>query len=223
MALDKKEIISYIYERLMKSLGSQGWWPGDTQLEIIIGAILTQNTAWTNVSKAIDNLKKEKMLNVKDLKKIHIKKLASLIRSAGYYNIKAKRLKNFINFLIRNYQGGLKEMFNQDYLKLRPQLLQINGIGEETADSILLYAGCKPIFVVDAYTKRIFSRLGLIAENSNYDEIQSLFMDNLEKDVKLFNEYHALLVNLGKNICKVRPVCKICPLRDIINGKCKKI
>ena len=223
MALDNKETISYIYERLMKSLGPQGWWPGDTQLEIIVGAILTQNTGWNNVSKAIDNLKKEKMLNVKDLKKIHIKKLASLIRSAGYYNIKAKRLKNFINFLIRNYQGGLKEMFNQDYLKLRPQLLQINGIGEETADSILLYAGCKPIFVVDAYTKRIFSRLGLIAENSNYDEIQSLFMDNLEKDVKLFNEYHALLVNLGKNICKVRPVCKICPLRDIINGKCKKI
>ena len=223
MGIDNKKILNFIYDRLYKSFGPQSWWPGDTQLEIIVGAILTQNTSWNNVSKAIDNLKKEKMLNVKDLKKIHIKKLASLIRPAGYYNIKAKRLKNFIDFLIRNYQGSLKEMFNQDYLKLRSQLLQINGIGEETADSILLYAGCKPIFVVDAYTKRILQRHHLIDKKVSYSEIQNLFMDNLKKDVKLFNEYHALLVNLGKNICKVRPICKICPLRDIIDGRCKKI
>ncbi len=215
MGIDIKRILNFIYDRLYESFGPQKWWPGDTQLEIIVGAILTQNTSWTNVEKAIENLKRENLLDVENLKKITTRRLAHLIKPAGYYNIKAKRLKNFIEYLYSFYDGSLKKMFDRDYLRLRAELLSLNGIGQETADSILLYAGNKPIFVVDAYTKRILQRHHLIDKDASYSEIQNLFMDNLKKDVKLFNEYHALLVNLGKNICLKRPLCEICPLKDI--------
>ena len=215
MGIDIKRILNFIYDRLYESFGPQKWWPGDTQLEIIVGAILTQNTSWTNVEKAIGNLKRENLLDVENLKKITTRRLAHLIKPAGYYNIKAKRLKNFIEYLHSFYDGSLKKMFDRDYLRLRAELLSLNGIGQETADSILLYAGNKPIFVVDAYTKRILQRHHLIDKDASYSEIQNLFMDNLKKDVKLFNEYHALLVNLGKNICLKRPLCEICPLKDI--------
>ena len=215
MGIDIKRILNFIYDRLYESFGPQKWWPGDTQLEVIVGAILTQNTSWTNVEKAIGNLKRENLLDVENLKKITTRRLAHLIKPAGYYNIKAKRLKNFIEYLYSFYDGSLKKMFDRDYLRLRAELLSLNGIGQETADSILLYAGNKPIFVVDAYTKRILQRHHLIDKDASYSEIQNLFMDNLKKDVKLFNEYHALLVNLGKNICLKRPLCEICPLKDI--------
>ncbi len=215
MGIDIKRILNFIYDRLYESFGPQKWWPGDTQLEIIVGAILTQNTSWTNVEKAIGNLKRENLLDVENLKKITTRRLAHLIKPAGYYNIKAKRLKNFIEYLYSFYDGSLKKMFDRDYLRLRAELLSLNGIGQETADSILLYAGNKPIFVVDAYTKRILQRHHLIDKDASYSEIQNLFMDNLKKDVKLFNEYHALLVNLGKNICLKRPLCELCPLKDI--------
>ena len=215
MGIDIKRILNFIYDRLYESFGPQKWWPGDTQLEVIVGAILTQNTSWTNVEKAIENLKRENLLDVENLKKITTRRLAHLIKPAGYYNIKAKRLKNFIEYLYSFYDGSLKKMFDRDYLRLRAELLSLNGIGQETADSILLYAGNKPIFVVDAYTKRILQRHHLIDKDASYSEIQNLFMDNLKKDVKLFNEYHALLVNLGKNICLKRPLCEICPLKDI--------
>lgn len=210
-----KETLKEIYYQLYKSFGPQHWWPGETPFEVIIGAILTQNTAWINVEKAINNLKEKNVLSPKALKKISLKKLAKLIRSTGYYNQKAKKVKNFIQFLFDNYHGSLERMFLEDSLVLRSQLLKINGIGPETADSILLYAANKPIFVVDAYTRRALSRHNLIKPTATYSEIQNYFMDNLENKVKLFNEYHALLVRLGKEICKPKPNCRVCPLRGI--------
>lgn len=210
-----KEILEEIYQRLYKTFGPQHWWPGETPFEVIIGAILTQNTAWTNVEKAIRKLRENKLLSPQALKKISQKRLAKLIRSTGYYNQKAKKLKNFIQFLFDNYQGSLTRMFAEDFLSLRAKLLKVNGIGLETADSILLYAGNKLIFVVDAYTRRILSRHHLIEPDATYSEIQNYFMDNLENEVRLFNEYHALLVRLGKEICKQKPDCSLCPLKDI--------
>ncbi len=209
------KIVLEIYERLYRAFGPQHWWPAETPFEVIIGAILTQNTSWANVEKAIINLNKANLLKPKSLKEISTRRLATFIRSTGYYNQKAKKVKNFIQFLFNNYQGSLKRMFSEDYLILRARLLEINGIGEETADSILLYAGNKPVFVVDAYTKRILGRHNLIEPKASYCEIQNYFMNNLETKATLFNEYHALLVRLGKTICRSKPDCHICPLKNI--------
>ena len=201
---------------LYAGFGPRHWWPGDTKIEIIIGAILTQNTAWANVEKAIGNLKREKVLSVSRLSGISEKKLARLIRPSGYYNIKANRIKNFLRFLNTRYSGSIDKMFGSRLYKLREELLAVKGIGRETADSILLYAGNKPVFVVDAYTKRVFSRHGFIKEDADYEEAQSLFMDNLWKDKGLFNEFHALIVELGKSVCKSKkPLCSLCPIRRI--------
>jgi len=210
-----QNILEKIYQQLYKTFGPQHWWPGQTPFEVVIGAILTQNTAWANVEKAISNLKKKNLLTPKALKRISLKRLARLIRSTGYYNQKTKKIKSFLQFLFANYQGSLRKMFGEDFLILRSQLLGVNGIGLETADSILLYAGNKPIFVVDAYTRRILTRHNLIKRNASYGEIQNYFMDNLENKVKLFNQYHALLVYLGKKICRSNPNCHVCPLKAI--------
>ncbi|MDO8603019.1 MAG: endonuclease III domain-containing protein [Candidatus Omnitrophota bacterium] len=205
-----------IYNLLYAKFGPRHWWPGDTKIEIIIGAILTQNTAWTNVEKAIRNIKREKALSVNKLSDISEKKLARLIRPSGYYNIKTNRIKNFLRFLNMCYNGSINKMFRSDLYKLREKLLSVKGIGQETADSILLYAGNKPVFVVDAYTKRILSRHGFINEEATYKEAQSLFMNNLKKDERLFNEFHALIVELGKSVCKSKkPLCNMCPIRKI--------
>lgn len=204
-----------IFKKLHDFYGPQFWWPAKTALEVIIGAILTQNTSWKNVEKAVKNLKRHKILSVKKLTVVKVERLARLIRSSGYYNIKAQRIKNFINFLNENCQGSLKVLFSQSGEFLREQLLSVNGLGPETVDSILLYAGGKPVFVIDAYTKRIFSRHGLISEENTYIEIQKKFLDNLNADIELFNEYHALIVKLGKNVCKRKPLCDLCPLRTL--------
>lgn len=205
-----------IYNLLYSRFGPRHWWPGDTKIEIILGAILTQSTAWINVEKAIGNLKKEKVLSVNRLSGISEQKLAGLIRPSGYYNIKAGRIKNFLRFLNTRYNGSLDKMFGSDLYKLREELLAVKGIGRETADSILLYAGNKPVFVVDAYTKRIFSRHGFMDEDADYEEAQALFTDNLGKDRRLFNEFHALIVELGKSVCKSKkPLCSMCPIRII--------
>ena len=205
-----------IYDLLYAEFGPRHWWPGDTKVEIIIGAILTQNTAWKNVEKAIRNLKKEKMLSVSRLSDISEKKLAALIRPSGYYNVKADRIKIFLKFLNACYSGSIGRMFKTDLCQLREELLALKGVGQETADSILLYAGSKPVFVVDAYTKRVLLRHGFIGQKADYREIQSLFMDNLPEDTGLFNEFHALIVELGKSICKSKkPLCDICPIRSI--------
>jgi endonuclease-3 related protein len=202
-----------IYKNLHKSFGPQHWWPGETPFEVMVGAILTQNTNWQNVERAIANLKKNKVLDPKKLSQLPHKKLAKMIRSAGYFNIKAKRLKNFLKFYLESYNADARKMRQADTQVLSNELLKVNGVGEETADSILLYALNKPVFVVDAYTKRIYSRHGFIAEDARYQAVKELFMKNLKNDVQLFNEYHALLVRLGKEYClKSKPRCDSCPL-----------
>jgi endonuclease-3 related protein len=210
-----KKILKSIYKKLFFRFGPQGWWPADDRFEVIIGAILTQNTNWGNVEKAISNIKNKKLLTPQKLYCLSSKKLASLIRPAGYYNIKTKRLKSFLKFFFESYGGDIRKLTRADRGLLREDLLCVNGIGEETADSILLYALEKPIFVIDAYTRRIFLRYGLIKDKYRYVDIQNLLMRSLKADVKLFNEYHALLVKLGKEYClKNRPRCRICPLFD---------
>lgn len=215
MSILKK--LRLIYGKLYKSFGPQHWWPADTPFEVMVGAILTQNTNWQNVEKAVANLKKNKALDPAKLYRMPQKKLALLIRPAGYFNIKAKRLKNFLKFYLDTYGAKEKNMRGVDRHILRNDLLRVNGIGQETADSILLYALNKPVFVVDAYTKRICSRHGLIPEDASYQDAQKLFMQNLKNDVQLFNEYHALLVRTGKDFCrKSKPRCGICPLKDLL-------
>jgi endonuclease-3 related protein len=189
------------------------WWPGESKLEIMVGAILTQNTNWQNVSKAIQKLKEEGLLDISALLLINEESLGKLIKPCGYYNLKARRLKNFINFLCYKFDGSIEKLFKTDWQILREELLKVNGIGPETADSILLYAGEKPVFVVDAYTKRIFSRHGYLSGKENYLEIQHSFMTHLPSDHSLYNEFHAQLVMLGKDYCKKNnPICPQCPL-----------
>jgi len=211
--MQKRDILLKIYNSLYNYFGPLNWWPGDTPFEIMVGAILTQNTSWSNVEKAINNLKKENLLEPRELFRVNQEKLAQLIKPSGYYNIKAKRLKNFVNIFINDFEGSAEKMFSGDGRELRKKLLKINGIGPETADSILLYAGEKPFFVVDAYTKRIFSRHKLISKDSTYYQIQEFFIKNLDQDVKLFNEFHAQIVMLGKTICTSKnPDCSECPI-----------
>jgi endonuclease-3 related protein len=209
-----KKVLLKIYDKLYGHFGPQYWWPGDTPFEIAVGAILTQNTNWGNVEKAITNLKKAKKLNSKALRNISPIKLASLIRPAGYFNIKAARLKHFIDFLAEHYNGSMKNM-RADEQQLREKLLGVKGIGPETADSIMLYALEKPVFVIDAYTKRILSRHKLVQGKAAYHDLQNIFYENLPQDTKLFNEYHALFVMLGKYYCRPKPRCEGCPLQDL--------
>jgi len=209
------EILIEIYQLLFDRFGPQHWWPGDTQFEIITGAILTQNTNWTNVEKAIANLKSADRLSPEKLYHLDLPRLAELIRPAGYFNIKAKRLKNFVQWLFDNYQGKLSNLEGLETNRLRAELLAIKGIGRETADSILLYALDRPIFVVDAYTARVAIRHGLIEPDADYEQLRELFQSNLLEDVQLFNEYHALLVKVGKEFCKPKAQCPGCPLEKL--------
>ena len=211
----KTKALLRIYQKMFEALGPRQWWPGETPFEVVIGAILTQNTNWSNVEKAIKNLKTAGKLSPEGIYELSVTELAKLIRPSGFFNVKAKRVKTFINWLFSRYEGNLSKMFARDLQSLRSELLSVKGIGPETADSILLYAGNMPTFVVDAYTHRIFSRHELIPEESTYDDMKSFFEENLPKDVQLFNEYHALLVNIGKMFCKPKKVCEPCPLKDI--------
>ncbi len=202
-----------IYERLHKAYGPRHWWPGETAFEVMVGAILTQNTSWRNVEKAIQNLKGAEVLDIEGVHRLEKAELAQLIRPSGFYRLKTERLKAFVDFLFDRYDGNLDRMRRENLETLRPNLLGVKGIGSETADSILLYGLRKPVFVVDAYTKRILSRHGIISENASYEEVQRLLMNHLSQDERLFNQYHALLVHLGKNVCKKIPKCEICPLK----------
>ncbi len=202
-----------IYEKLDAHFGDLKWWPGNSPFEVIVGAVLTQNTAWRNVEKAIARLKTEGLLHPAGILEIDNSRLANLIRPAGYYNIKTQRLKSFLQFLYDKYGGKLDAMFSEDLWSLRARLLEVKGIGEETADSILLYAGRKPIFVVDTYTRRILQRHDLIRSDATYKQIQDLFMTHLPHSVPLYNQYHALLVNTGKIFCTRNPRCEGCPLK----------
>ena len=218
-----------IYFLLSKRYGPRHWWPGETREEILVGAILTQNTAWTNVEKAIANLIDAKMLSGKKLARARPEKIALLIKPAGYFNQKAVRLIEFFDYLDKNYKMDLDAFFGREVLEVREELLSLRGIGPETADSMLLYVGELPSFVIDAYTFRIMKRIGLQKKynqrktktglwKDDYHVLQKYFMDGLKNDVQLYNEYHALFVEHGKNHCKTKPVCQDCPLDKV----CKK-
>lgn len=208
-----------IYNRLYAAFGPQRWWPAESRFEMIVGAILTQNTSWKNVEKALASLKEKSVLSPKALYAIPPSKLARLIRSSGFFNLKAKRLKAFIAFLFEGYQGSLRRMFSEKPDLLREKLLSIKGLGPETVDSILLYAGGHAYFVVDAYTKRIFSRHDFIEGKSAYAATQDFFMKRLPFDPKLYNEYHALIVKTAKLFCKKKPECASCPLHYLFEGR----
>ena len=207
-----KRVLPDIYRRLFKRYGPQRWWPAEEPFEVIVGAILTQSAAWANVEKAIANLKKAGKLSPDALRRLPETELASLIHPCGYYNVKARKLKAFTRWLEEQYNDSLDKLFAQDIDDLRSRLLAVYGIGEETADSIILYAGNKPIFVIDTYTRRIIDRLGLSPRPNSYPACQKLFMTSLPADAALFNEYHALLVRLAKETCRKQPLCAQCCL-----------
>jgi len=214
------EILREIYNSLYACYGPQGWWPADDPFEVIVGAILTQSAARTNVAQAISNLKAANALTPAALHDLPIERLAHLIRPSGYYNAKALKLKAFADRLHSRYNGDLERLLVLDTATLRQELLSIHGIGKETADSIMLYAARRPIFVIDAYTRRIMSRLGLAPAKDSYEAFQALFAENLPEDEGLFNEYHALLVCHGKGVCRKIPQCPRCCLRPLCyNGR----
>src|SRR3990172_5075082 len=203
-----------IFHALLQHFGPQHWWPGDSPFEIAVGAILTQNTNWKNVARALENLKKADMLDAHSIDRIPLPELAELIRPAGYFRLKTKRLKNFVHWLVNRFDGSMEAMAACRLSTLREELLSINGIGPETADSILLYAVGKPSFVVDAYTHRIAVRHGWIEPEAGYDELKDHFESKLPDDVPPLNEMHALLVQVGKNYCRPREArCEQCPMK----------
>jgi endonuclease-3 related protein len=204
-----------VYQRLLRHHGHAGWWPARTPFEVCLGAILTQNTAWTNVEQALAALRQRRLLSFRALDALDADTIAPLIRPAGYFNVKARRLRAFLDFLGREYGGRVAAMRRDAPSALRAKLLEVDGIGRETADSIVLYAAGLPLFVVDAYTRRVFARLGVIGGHEDYDAIQRLFMERLAPDVGLFNDYHAQIVLLAKDTCRPRPRCGVCPLRDL--------
>ena len=204
-----------LYGRLLSAFGPQHWWPADTPFEVAVGAILTQNTNWKNVERAVDNLKREGVLTVEGISRLSEAELAEMIRPSGYFTVKARRLKNYIGYIGAHYRWDFAASLVGDCAQKRAELLSVSGIGPETADSILLYAGGHATFVVDAYTKRITARHGLARPDVPYEELRSLFMEALVPDAALFNEYHALLVAVGKQFCRPRePRCADCPLSD---------
>ncbi len=207
--------ITQIYERLYSYFGPQHWWPAETRFEVIIGAILTQSTAWSSVEKAIANIKEAGVLDPPSLRRIPLSELARLVYPSGYYNAKARKIKAFVEHLGKHHADDLDALFSRELPALRNELLSIHGIGEETADSIILYAAYMPVFVIDAYTRRIVSRLGLAPDEDSYGAYQQMFSRALPSDPKLFNEYHALLVAHGKNVCRKVPLCDRCCLNSM--------
>ena len=214
MPNNQNNIIVDIFRRLFACYGPQHWWPGDTPFEVMVGAILTQSASWHNVEIAIDSLKQAGVLSSKALRETSLADLAGHIHSSGYYNAKAKKLKALVEWL-GGYADDLEKAFAGKIDDKRTELLSIHGIGTETADSILLYAAGKPVFVIDAYTRRIAERIGIAPQRDTYDAYQRLFTSNLEQDARLFNEYHALLVKLGKDVCRKKPLCPVCCLREV--------
>jgi endonuclease III related protein len=204
-----------VYTRLRHVHGHRHWWPGETAFEVCVGAILTQNTAWMNVERALAVLRERGLLSFAALRGMAPTELAPLIRSSGYFNVKARRVMAFVDFLDREYGGRIERMTAEEPLAVRAKLLAVTGIGRETADSIALYAAGLPIFVVDAYTRRIFSRLGVLEGSEDYDVIRARFESELPKDVTLYNDYHAQVVHLGKDFCRTVPRCDGCALADV--------
>jgi len=214
-------ILDEMYEKLHAHYGPQGWWPGRTPFEVAVGAVLTQNTNWQNVERAIKSLRAHGALSARAIHAMPVRGLAALIRPAGYFNVKAKRLRAFVDFLVSEYAGSMKRMAADSLQHLRHRLLAVHGVGPETADSILLYALHKPVFVIDAYTKRVLSRHGLMEFHASYDDLRGLFhgryLESPGRDiVPFFNEYHALFVAVGKERCRPRrPLCGGCALGEL--------
>ena len=215
----EKRTLTGIYRRLHAHFGHAGWWPGESAFEVCVGAVLVQNTAWTNVEKALDVLRARGLLSYEGLGPLTAAEIAPLVRSAGCFNVKARRLRAFLDFLGQGYGGRVEAMEAEEPARLREKLLGVAGIGPETADSIALYAAGRRLFVIDAYTRRIFSRLGVIRGHEPYDAIQRLFMDALPADAGLYGDYHAQIVLLAKDVCTRRPACDVCPL----NGECPRV
>lgn len=212
MGISKKSFLMRCLQAMSRHYGPTHWWPGDSPLEVAVGAILTQNTAWTSVEKAIANLKRGRLLSVRALRTCPMEQLHAALRPSGYFRQKAERVRTFCEYLTERYGGSMKRMARQPMGLLREELLAIRGIGPETADDILLYACDKPVFVVDAYTRRIFSRHGLAAETLGYEELRALFEEALPHDLALFKEYHGLIVWTGKDFCRPQARCTGCPL-----------
>jgi endonuclease-3 related protein len=202
-----------VYRRLAAAHGPQHWWPGDSRFEIMVGAVLTQNTAWSNVEKAIANLKRAQALTPEAIAAAPHRRLAAWLKPSGYFNVKARRLRALCEWLL--HQGGARRLARFPTARLRAELLAVHGVGPETADDILLYAFARPVFVIDAYTRRLFQRLGVIAGDEDYETLRRVFESKLDTDVPLFNEYHALIVAHAKDYCRPRPRCERCNLGTI--------
>ncbi len=215
----KRHEIVEIYDRLYTHFGPQHWWPAETPFEVMVGAILTQNTSWKNVEKTLSQLKEKDLLHPDALYHIPEKKLSSLIRSSGYFNVKARRIKALMAFIFEGYGGSVDDMLSEKWEALREKLLSVRGIGPETADAILLYAGKAPVFVIDTYTRRLFERHSHIDPADNYQKLQKYLMEGLRGRTDLYNEYHALIVMTGKQFCKKTPDCTDCPLNDLLENK----
>ena len=208
-----------LYARLRTRFGHAGWWPGESAFEVCVGAILVQNTAWANVERTLESLRRRRRLSFRALDGLPASRLAPLLRSSGTFRVKARRLRAFLDFLGSEYEGRVEAMKAERPEELRRKLLAVPGIGPETADSIALYAAGHPVFVVDAYTRRIFARLGLLSGDESYSDVQRLFMDRLPRDPGLYNDYHAQLVRLAKDHCRPRPRCDGCPLDDLCSKR----
>jgi len=204
-----------VYERLRAAFGHAGWWPGESPFEVCVGAILVQNTSWANVERTLDGLRRRRLLSFDALARLSASRLAPLLRSSGTFRVKARRLRAFLDFVSSEYVGRVEAMREEDPAALRRKLLAVAGIGPETADSIALYAAGQASFVVDAYTRRVFTRLGLLRGAESYAEVQRLFEKHLPRDAELYNDYHAQIVRLGKDFCRTRPRCPECPLEDV--------
>ncbi len=212
--------LQQIHDRLLEAFGPQNWWPGESPFEVVVGAVLTQNTNWKNVEKAIENLRRQDLLEPHALFAVPPEELQELLRPAGYFRIKTGRLRNLLAYIMDNHDGSLEAMFATDIDTLREELLGVNGVGPETADSILLYGGHLPTFVVDTYTHRVLARHGWIDFDADYHTIKDHFESSLERDVSLYNEYHALLVSVGHRHCRKTPKCQGCPLEELLpNGE----
>lgn len=211
-----KSILRDVYDRLLKSFGPQHWWPGESPFEVMVGAVLVQNTAWKNVERVMQNLRDAGLLFPAALHRMPRAELEELIRPVGYYRLKAGRLRNLLDFLFERFGGSLPAMFATDRVTLREELLSVKGVGPETADSILLYAGGLPVFVVDAYTKRVLARHGWIGFDADYYTVQDYFESRLAEDAPLYNEYHALMVRVGHLYCRRTARCTGCPLQSLL-------
>lgn len=211
-----------VFRRLLEAYGPQAWWPGESPLEVMLGAVLVQNTSWRNVERALENLRNANYFCVEKLAAVDREKLAELIRPAGYYRIKAKRLQRLMQFVENHYAGSIDAMHRAEPDALREQLLSVHGIGPETADSILLYALEKPVMVVDTYTLRVFARHGWVAHQANYAELQARLGSDLPREAAVYNELHALLVKVGQQHCRKKPLCDGCPLAPLLpnSGVC---